>query len=248
MCEVENLVALRNFNHLYLDDYFDRQILIDGIDPRGIDVGVLIRAGAELEVRDVRTHIDETVPGPGGKKRPIVREARRGFGYMARDAVFSRDCLEVDVRVGGATLTLLANHLKAQDRGTTHVKRRRKQAERVAELVSENHARGNKPIVLGDLNVDTKLKDKSLDPLVKHKQLKDTDPSGDWTHYYASKKSVSRLDYILVDKTLDAGPVEIVRSGLTTKCKQFTGARFPTIGPEHTEASDHCPVVVEIDV
>jgi len=248
VAEVENLVALRNFNHIYLDDYFDRQILIDGNDPRGIDVGVLIRAGAKVELAEVRTHVDETLPGPGGKPKPLVREARRGFGYFAQNVVFSRDCLEVDLRIGGVTLTLFANHLKAQDGGTSHVKRRRTQAERVAELVSAAVKRGSKPIVLGDLNVDTKAGDKSLDPLVKHKSLKDTNLNGDWTHYYASKKTVSRLDYVLVDNTFAAGPLEIVRNGLTTKCKQYTGPRFPTIGPEHTEASDHCAIVVELDL
>jgi endonuclease/exonuclease/phosphatase family metal-dependent hydrolase len=241
--EVENLVALRNFNHIYLDDYFDRQILIDGNDPRGIDVGLLLRAGFPGEIQDVRTHVDETAKG-----KSVIREARHGFGYLAQNALFSRDCLEVDVKVGGSTLTLLVNHLKAQDSGKTHVARRRSQSERVAKLVDENLARGHKPIVLGDLNVDTKKKDKSLDPLIKHKKLKDTDPTGTWTHYYSGGKSVSRLDYILVDKTLAHAKVEIVRNGLTTKCKQYTGPRFPTIGPEHTEASDHSAVVVELTV
>lgn len=248
VAEVENLVALRNFNHIYLDDYFDRQLLIDGNDPRGIDVGVLVRKDVKAEVVAVRTHVDETVRGPGGKPKPIRREARRGFGYMVQNALFSRDCLEVDLAVGGVTLTLLANHLKAQDGGPTHVKRRREQAARVAEIATACVKRGTKPIVLGDLNVDAKQKDGSLDPLLKHKHLTDTNPAGDWTHYYASGKSVSRLDYILVDKQLAAGPLEVVRNGLTTKCKQYTGPRFPTIGPEHTEASDHCPVVVELDL
>jgi hypothetical protein len=44
------------------------------------------------------------------------------------------------------------------------------------------------------------------------------------------------------------GAAEVVRSGLTTKCKQHPGPRFPTIGPEHSEASDHIPLVVTIDV
>jgi exonuclease III len=246
--EVENLVALRNFNHIYLDDYFDRQILIDGNDPRGIDVGLLLRRGFKGEIRDVRTHVDETVLDPKTKQpKPIVREARRGFGYMARNAVFSRDCLEVDVKLGASTLTLLVNHLKAQDGTKTSVARRRSQAERVAELVTSNAKQGRKPIVLGDLNVDVKKKDGSLDPLVKHKQLVDT--NSEWTHYYATAKSVSRLDYILIDKTLkQVGAAEVVRSGLTTKCKQHPGPRFSTIGPEHTEASDHCPLVVTIEV
>ncbi|MBM4381978.1 MAG: endonuclease/exonuclease/phosphatase family protein [Deltaproteobacteria bacterium] len=245
--EVENLIALRTFNDKYLDDYFDRLVLVDGNDPRGIDVGLLIRAGFQAEIVGVRTHIDDN---KNGKQGGVKRSANRAFGFTASNAIFSRDCLEVDVKVGGVVLTLLANHLKAQDGKASSVTRRLNQSKRVAALVDANIAAGRKPIVLGDLNIDSKAKqyDKSLDPLVKHKKLADTDPAGDWTHYYASKKSVSRLDYILADKTLTAGPIEIVRDGLTTKCKQYTGNRFPTIGPEHTEASDHCAVVVPFDV
>jgi endonuclease/exonuclease/phosphatase family metal-dependent hydrolase len=245
--EVENLVALRNFNDKYLDDAFDRLVLVDGNDPRGIDVGLLVRAGFKGEILGVRTHVDDN---KSGKQGGVKRSANRKIGFTASNAIFSRDCLEVDVRVGATILTLLVNHLKAQDGKAASVTRRLNQAKRVAALVDANVAAGRKPIVIGDLNIDTKAKqyDKSLDPLAKHKKLVDTDPAGDWTHYYASKKSVSRLDYILADKTLNSGPIAIVRNGLTTKCKQYAGDRFTTIGPEHTEASDHCVVVVPFDV
>jgi endonuclease/exonuclease/phosphatase family metal-dependent hydrolase len=243
--EVENLIALRNFNDIYLDDYFDRLVLVDGNDPRGIDVGLMLRAGFAGEIVGLRTHVDENKKK---QQRGVKRSANRKIGFMVSDAIFSRDCLEVDVAVSGTVLTLLVNHLKAQDGKPSSVKRRQSQAERVAELATWNLAQGRKPIVLGDLNVDPSKQDGSLDSLTKHKKLKDTNPANDWTHYYASKKTVSRLDYILIDKTLNAGPIEIVRKGLTTKCKKDPEPRlrFPTIGPEHTEASDHCPVAVEL--
>lgn len=241
--EVENLYTLRIFNDQYLDDYFDRILLIDGNDPRGIDVGFLVRTGFKVEVTSVRTHVADTVAG----KSRVDWGTRPGWGYLAGGALFSRDCLEIDVRVGTTTLTFMVNHFKAQDKTKASVDRRRTQATRVAELVKARAKEGKLPVVLGDLNVPPG-KDDSLDALLKSPVLKDTLPKNEWTHYYVPSKTTSRLDYILTHKSLAAGSPEIVRSGLTTKCKQYTGPRYPTVGAEHTEASDHCPVTVSIAV
>ena len=62
------------------------------------------------------------------------------------------------------------------------------------------------------------------------------------------EKKISRLDYILPDKRLNVESQQIVRNGLTTKCKQYAGPRYSTIGQEHTEASDHCPTSIVLDV
>jgi endonuclease/exonuclease/phosphatase family metal-dependent hydrolase len=70
----------------------------------------------------------------------------------------------------------------------------------------------------------------------------------DWTHFYESGNEVSRLDYILVEKSLTVSETKIVRNGLSTKCKDYTGPRYPTVGLAHTEASDHCPVTVVLSV
>ena len=45
--EVENLNTLRVFNDLYLDDYFGEIILVEGNDPRGIDVGLMVKRGVD---------------------------------------------------------------------------------------------------------------------------------------------------------------------------------------------------------
>jgi predicted extracellular nuclease len=60
----------------------------------------------------------------------------------------------VDIAVGHEILTLLVNHFKAQDGTEDSVKRRTKQAERVAQYVQNAVDNGSLPIVLGDLNVD----------------------------------------------------------------------------------------------
>lgn len=245
--EVENLYTLRNFNSIYLDDYFDRMILIDGNDPRGIDVGILLRDGFKGEIVGVRSHVDDGV----GK-----RDSRVDFGYVATGAVFSRDCLEVDIKVGNKTITVLVNHFKAQDRETSSITRRRKQATKVAEFAKIAFDEGKYPIVIGDLNMDIKKPisrtDDSLKPLFDCNFL--IEPFNDlpdpdrWTHYYPSDKKVSKLDYIFIDKRFTVIGVEVLRKGITTKCRQYIGQRYATIGQEHTEASDHCPITVEIDL
>jgi len=244
--EVENLYTLRLFNADYLDDYFDRMILVDGNDPRGIDVGLMLRDGFPGRITGVRTHIDE----PLDPAKPVKRGSN-GFGYLAYGAVFSRDCLEVDVEVNGKVLTLLVNHFKAQDGEASSVQRRKKQAARVKDLAAAAQEPNRFPIVLGDLNVDHhRVKDGSLDPLLKNNAvLADPFPKEEWTHYYASGKKVSRLDYILPDKRLAVAGKQIVRKGLTTKARKFyDGERYPTVGQEHTEASDHCPTSVTLEV
>jgi endonuclease/exonuclease/phosphatase family metal-dependent hydrolase len=245
--EIENLYTLRIFNQTFLDQYFDRMIAIDGNDPRGIDVGLMIRKGLKVDISNIRTHIDEPEKG-----KSIKRTAFLNLGYMVTGAVFSRDCLEVDLVVNGKVVTLLVNHFKAQDGSASSVKRRTAQANRVAQLTKDAADAGKLPIVLGDLNVDPKT-DNSLDGLLKSNVLKDPfktmlAASEQWTHYYVPAKKVSRLDYVLPHKNIQVDSVEVLRKGLTTKAKQYTGPRYPTIGPEHTEASDHCPTTVVVDI
>lgn len=256
--EIENVYTLRNFNHDYLDDYFDHCISMDGNDPRAIDVGLMVRKSEAIRVVGMRSNVDF----PEDPSKPIIRDSRAN-GYFATNVVFSRDCLEIDVDVNGVPITLLINHFKAQDgdekpggKGKATLRRKR-QAKEVAGIVERVRESGRRPIVLGDLNIDTRQAnyDGSLDPLfAKGLKLQDplrdliADPAEQWTHYYDSDKTVSRLDYVLVDAGLQVTDCAILRAGLTTKCRQSTVPRYPTIGPMHSEASDHCPLVIELEV
>jgi len=245
--EIEDLNTLRIFNDVYLKNYFDRLISIDGNDPRGIDVGFLVRRGLKAEILNIRTHIDE------GKDGKPVKHSSRANGYWNSNTIFSRDCLEVDVAAGETkknkkVLTFLVNHLKAQDRDVESSSARRKlQADHVAELAQLAADQGKLPIVLGDLNVAPKT-DNSLDALLQSKILKDPFPADTWTHFYSSKHEVSRLDYIFVHIGIEVEKTEIVRKGLSKECKQYKGPWFPTIDKAGTEASDHCPTTVIINV
>lgn len=249
--EVENLATLRIFNHKFLNDAFNRIILVDGNDARGIDVGLLIRKGLAADVEEIRTHADEALGGGFLPKSTRLDTTNVG------KAIFSRDCLEVDVRVGTRTLTFLVNHFKAQDNNPNTPTRRLNQAKRALALAKAAKSAGKHPIVIGDLNIDTAQTnyDQSLDPL-----FSSTTPVVDsftsiivadrWTHFYSSKKTVSRLDYILLDQAL-ANKVagrEIFRSGLSPQCTQFTGPRLPSMAGNNLEASDHCPTSIVLQL
>lgn len=253
VCEVENLITLRLFNAKYLQNYFDRIVLLDGNDPRGIDVGLLLRKGLKANIVGIRTHADDAaVGGFLDSTNPLDMVGRVG------KASFSRDCLEVDVDVDGKAITLLVNHFKAQetksDGSDPTTEKRLGQAKRVAAIAAHVRERGRIPIVLGDLNKDIADQnyDKSIDPVansslflnpVKQLALEDR-----WTHFFESKKSVSQLDYILVDKALEdaISNVKIFRGGLSKKCKQFDGPRVGTIDTDNLEASDHCPLAIDL--
>lgn len=241
--EVENLHTLRIFNDTYLDNYFDRLVCIDGNDPRGIDVGFMVRHGCPAHILGIRTHVDEAEQ----IGEAVRHGTARNFGYLAQKAIFSRDCLEVDIEFGGNILSVMVNHFKAQDNTAASVKRRTKQAQRVAQFVQQAVDAARYPIVLGDLNVPPD-KDNSLDALLRNPHLHDPFPADTWTHYYVPERKGSRLDYILPYRQLRVLATDIIRKGLTTKATIYSGLRYPTIGQEHTEASDHCPVSVTLDL
>jgi len=249
--EVENLSTLRIFNHKFMDDFFDRVILLDGNDARGIDVGLLLRRDLKVDVLEIRTHADDALAG--GFLPTSTRLDTKNVGK----AIFSRDCLEVDLRANGRTLTFLVNHFKAQDGKPASTTRRLNQAKKVLALAKTARAAGKLPIVIGDLNIDTAQTDydQSLDPLVSAPSpladpFQGLAPTDRWTHFFSSKKSVSRLDYILLDQSL-AGAVsalDIFRRGLSPKATQFTGPRLPSMNGNDLEASDHCPTSVVLQV
>jgi endonuclease/exonuclease/phosphatase family metal-dependent hydrolase len=138
--EVEDMEALKKFNSQYLKSYYEYRMLIDGNDPRMIDVCILTKH----PITYVRTNIH--VPDPITKKE-----------------LFSRDCLEVGIglKEGGDTaFTLFVNHFKSQFDKTAEERQRAKekrgrQAEWVANMLMKRYGpdlRGGDFVVLGDFN------------------------------------------------------------------------------------------------
>jgi endonuclease/exonuclease/phosphatase family metal-dependent hydrolase len=247
--EVENLDTLKRFRSQYLGGMraYPYAVAIDGNDPRLIDVAVLSR----LPVVHVRTY------------QHLRSE---------RSLIFSRDCLEVDVDVGGRTLTLFVNHLKSMldqrdpENGRRSTRKRRMlQARTVKRIVADRFGKqpGDQPfVVLGDLNdyLQTDAQGKpGITGLVRWDQVENVVerlPSGErWTHYFPGQGSLlegyRQLDYMLVSRSLAAGTQAvpwIVRKGLPTGATRYTGPRFDGVGEVWPKASDHCPIVFDLQV
>ncbi len=257
VAEVENLEALRIFNQQYLSHYFDRIFLVEGNDGRGIDVGICVRKGFAAKVLGIRTHTHETLQ-PGQSVQWGVVADDSGPTYLAKNALFSRDCLELDLEVNGRVVTFMANHFKSQAKGSRRDflspdEWRLKQATRVAELAQEALAAGKLPIVFGDLNVDNAnpQRGNSIAPVLNCglvDAFADMSVEERWTHYFMVAQEVSRLDYILFPPALKPTQRGINRRGLTLKCQQYKGDRYPTIGYAHNAASDHAGLVVEFAI
>lgn len=253
--EVENIWTLRCFNDEYLGGYFDRMILLDGNDGRGINVGLCLKYGSNVEVSDIRTHIDEVYANSGEAKPKRVERYYNSSKkeIVVQNALFSRDCLEVDVNASGKPLTFLINHFKSQDGTKAAENLRKAQASRVAEIAANIQNSGRLPIVIGDLNEDWSVKGnlKALkDMVVSSNTMVDPFVSieDNWTHYYSVANETSRLDYILIDASLKGAISDpfIFRKGISLKCNT-AGERFPTMGYVGTEASDHCPIRVTLN-
>lgn len=244
--EVENLDVLKRFRSEQLGGAkaYPHAILIDGNDPRKIDVALL-------------------------SKFPLTRI--RTWQHLRKGAseIFSRDCLEVDVDVAGKTLTLYVNHFKsmldkndpANGRKNTKAKRVA-QSKQVKELVTERFgsAPGDHPfILLGDLN-DYLGPGTGINDLVGWNEVENVvarlPKAEQWTHFWDTKKSLGderykQIDYLLLSRSLAAassGMPEIIRDGLCLNADRYTGHRFDGIGKSTPAASDHCAVVIEVEV
>jgi len=238
--EAEDRPALVRFNENVLkldqgeDKAFGHVMLIDGNDERGIDVGLLSKAG--FPVVSMRSHVDD--PGPPAKP------------------VFSRDCAEYEFKVGRSKLLLLVNHFKSKGFGKTSDsnERREDQAKEVARIYNERKAEGWKYIVvLGDLN-DTP-ESKPLAPLIKGTDLKDASELPGWAWgeregtFGGSKKE--KIDYLLLSPGLHGK----VKAGGVNRKGLWHGDRtqnpwelLPTLTKEEEAASDHAAIWVELDL
>lgn len=232
--EVESLPVLDRFNSFYLGGMkYAYRAVIDSFDPRAIDVAVLSR----YPISALRSHREER------------NKTNTAF-------LFSRDCLEVDVQVGGKTLTLYINHFKSMMGGRDETRPRRvAQAERVAAIVDarwkKSGYKGNF-VVLGDFN-DYPEDKTSLSALLNHKGLDNVltrlPEAERWTHYYAGGNSYSQLDYLLLSAGLakaNTGNPAVMRLGLPWRAQQVTEKRLDGVGENEPKASDHAPLYMDI--
>lgn len=115
--EVESLEALQafEFGYLYrmLGEGYRQKVLVEGNDSRGIDVAVMMRdttrAGEKIELVSVKSHADVTFEAMGLYDESLAATEK------PTDRIFRRDCLEVDVLIGGRPLTIYAVHFKSMN-------------------------------------------------------------------------------------------------------------------------------------
>lgn len=239
--EVEDVDTLKHFRSVFLGGRSAYPFVagVDGNDPRKIDVAVL----SKLPI--VRIRSNQHLMDPESKTVTL----------------FSRDCLEVDVAVGDAVLTLFVNHFKSMVGGREKSRgRRARQASAVVEITK---ARFDDPAeapfaILGDLNdyVEADEEDESgLAPLIGWDAVENVverlPEEERWTHYWKRGDEYRQLDYILPSKALaeaNAGAPEIMRKGAPLRADRYEGERFAGVGEDDPKASDHCPVLMEIEV
>ena len=146
--------------------------LVEGYDPRGIDVAALSRLPVDAYV----SHL--------GERDPLGRP------------LWPRDCVEVHLRAPGRPLVVVASHFSSSlsDDGT----RRAWQAARLREIADGVRRARPGALVLagGDLN-DTPGS-AALAPLLEDGVWEDLVPAGAAT--WGSGTSASRLDYLLVPR------------------------------------------------
>ena len=139
--EVEDIDILKDFNRTNLKGLYPYQVLIEGNDPRFIDIGLLSKLPVGA-ITSFQTAVHRQNPG---------------------ERVFSRDLVAAEImNPNGSTLlfTLFNNHLKSHfgdednhGEGTVdNDNRRRQQAEMVSEIVAQRMRLDSKFIILGDMN------------------------------------------------------------------------------------------------
>jgi endonuclease/exonuclease/phosphatase family metal-dependent hydrolase len=170
--EVENAALLER---LAARSGYPEVRLVEGADPRGIDVAALSR----LPVRDYRSHLGET-DGDG-------------------DPLWSRDCVELHVQAGERRLVLVGSHLvsRVSDPGG---ERRAEQAARMRAIADEVAALHPAAAVLvgGDLNDEPGSA--ALEPLLRDGAWLDAasalPPAEAWT--WSGEAGRARLDHLLL--------------------------------------------------
>jgi endonuclease/exonuclease/phosphatase family metal-dependent hydrolase len=236
LCEVEDRWALRRFRDDQLKQMkYTYDLLVDGNDPRRIDVAVL----STLPIGKIRTN------------------AHWKVNPRDRFPLFSRDCLEVELKLrDGTSLWILQNHLKSKlGSPETSDKRRKAQASRVKKILEERFDLDRDYVVVcGDLN-DTPDSD-PLSPLLGMAKMKDVLdivewPAEDrWTYYYAKEKKATQIDYVLLSKALwqkvEKGGID--QRGVADVAEVSEGRVEPLEGVTswRNAASDHGAVWVDL--
>jgi endonuclease/exonuclease/phosphatase family metal-dependent hydrolase len=240
MCivEAEDRPTLRSFDGHALNNRFKYEMLLDGNDNRGIDVGLY----SKYPLGGIWTHM---------------------FDRVGNSRIFSRDCPEYEVFLpNGENLYVLCNHLKSKgyDTDGTADERREKQAKEIVKILGAYDLKNELVVVAGDLN--DYPTSKPLKPLMDVKNLHDvlelqfpTEPARRWTYEY--ENVFEQYDYVMVSEPLRDAFVKarVERKGMY-KLEKMTSANpdidtekeYDTVKLWKDAASDHGAVCAEFSL
>ncbi|GAB7035702.1 endonuclease/exonuclease/phosphatase family protein [Streptomyces sp. NPDC021749] len=230
--EVEDRLTLQRFNEQVLADLMGNKrypfnMLIDGNDSRGIDVGLFSR----FPIVSIRSHLFDSAPDG----RPV----------------FSRDCPEFEIEFkDGKTLWILGNHFKSKGFGnpTDTANKRKAQAERVTQLYEAALKRSPRVVVAGDLNDSPdsdplqSLLATSLQDAMSHSSY-----AGAPGTFGTGQSLKQKIDYLMFSPELwdQVQAVDVERRGIFAP---HTFKSFPTVTSKETEASDHGALYADLDI
>lgn len=294
MMEVDNIEALNAFEYGYLfkmaGQGYRHKYTTAGNDTRGIDVGIMMRDetadGEPIEFVRMTSHAHLTFKDFG-----LHTPELQALGNESYERIFRRDCLEIDVTVGGKPLTIYMTHLKSMGSPRNGMNGRdasmpirMAEVHAIRRIIEErfgkDHTGDKRWVICGDLNdyyekvlihgdpfdgytfepvqdlassLDVLLADGFCENLVGRRPQLDR-----WTLYHnrgVDERHLCQLDYILASPKLareNATAVpEIIRNGQPYRTPFPPGQqveRYPRIGWDRPKASDHCPVVVKLDL
>ncbi|MBB3590355.1 putative extracellular nuclease [Rhizobium sp. BK529] len=291
--EIDSMAALQAFEYGYLyrmvGNGYRQKYLVEGNDSRGIDVAVLMREetrdGQKIDLKDIKSHAMLTYRDFGLFDDDIAKTNRLD------DKIFKRDCLELDLRIGGVPLTLYVVHFKSMggahdglDGRQSTLPIRRAEARAVRRIIEDRFGAGHTAkknfVICGDMNdyqerVDVigrrgtgyrfehRDEDESALDVFSHDGFAENvvrrrPPLDRWTLYHArgpEEQWLCQLDYLLISPALAAANAkripEIIRFGQPYRTIFPPGQeveRYPRTGWDRPKASDHCPVVMTLDL
>jgi endonuclease/exonuclease/phosphatase family metal-dependent hydrolase len=231
LVEVESRPAVQHFHDKVLlpllKHPYPYNMVIDGNDERGIDVGILSR----YPIQRMRSHIADSK----GKSR-----------------IFSRDCPEYYIELpSGRELLLLPNHFASKGSDATG-KRRRLQAAAVRTIYESLRKRYPYAIVAGDFNDDPESN--ALEALLRKTNLRDAmslkQYQGAFPGTYQRATAKEKIDYLLLSPALRSKvqAVDVCRKGFYAPRKWESFENINEANKERFQASDHHCLWAEIQL
>ncbi len=237
--ECESRSALMQLSNMLLPMVgatpYPQMMLIDGNDDRGIDVGIMARAG--YEIGWMKSHVDD---------RAVTGER-----------IFSRDCPEYCIWTpSGASVWVLVNHFKSKGYGRQETSNAKRwlQAEAVRRILGRLQAESAALVaVIGDFN-DTP-ESEALAPLLRDSGFRDVSEHARYMGdghpgTYQRGTAKEKIDYLLLSPALFERVQQggVWRRGVWGPNKTPGWEVYAEMTKPSDAASDHAALWVDVDV